>query len=100
MKKKVVKLLDDHDIEHSVKLRTTEAALRGLARLQKVGWESDGSRVRTVTVEIYEEPTNHYGQRQEAAGLVESAGKLSIQRIQERNCARLRNNLPEGCGCL
>jgi hypothetical protein len=58
----VVRLRDDHDTEHSVMLRATsvyEAALRGLARLQKVGWESDGSQVRTVTVEIYEGPTKH-----------------------------------------
>src|ERR1700676_62091 len=58
----VVKLRDDHDVEHSVRLRATsdyEAALRGLARLQKVGWESDGYQVRTVIVEIYEEPTTH-----------------------------------------
>jgi hypothetical protein len=38
----VVRLRDDHEIAHSVKLRATpldEAALRGLARLRKVGWE-------------------------------------------------------------
>ncbi|MGC1485796.1 MAG: hypothetical protein WA789_18535 [Candidatus Acidiferrum sp.] len=58
----VVKLRDDHEVEHCVRLRATsvyEAALRGLARLEKVGWESDGSQVRTVVVEIYEEPTTH-----------------------------------------
>jgi len=58
----VVRLRDDHGIEHSVRLRATsvyEAALRGLTRLQKVGWESDGSQVRTVVMEIYEEPTTH-----------------------------------------
>lgn len=58
----VVRLRDDHEVEHSVRLRATsvyEAALRGLARLQKVGWESDGSQIRMVTVEIYEEPTTH-----------------------------------------
>lgn len=58
----IVKLLDDHGVEHSVKVRAAsvyEAALRGLERLEKVGWESNGSQIGTVTVEVYEEPTRH-----------------------------------------
>lgn len=58
----VVKLLDIHGVEHSVKVRAAsvyEAALRGLERLQRVGWESDGSQIGSVTVEVYEEPTRH-----------------------------------------
>ena len=56
----IVKLLDDHGVEHSVKVRAAsvyEAALRGLERLEKVGWESNGSQIGTVVVEVYEEPT-------------------------------------------
>lgn len=58
----VVKLSDSHGVEHSVKVRATsvyEAALKGLERLEKVGWESDGSQIGSVTVEVYEEPTRH-----------------------------------------
>lgn len=58
----IVKLLDDHGVEHSVKVRAAsvyEAALRGLEPLEKVGWESDGAQIGTVTVEVYEEPKRH-----------------------------------------
>lgn len=58
----VIKLLDDHGVEHSVKVRAAsvyEAALRGLERLSRVGWEGNGSQIGTVTVEVYEEPTRH-----------------------------------------
>jgi hypothetical protein len=36
-----------------------EAALKGLTRLEKVGWESNGSQIGSVTVEVWEEPTLH-----------------------------------------
>ena len=46
----------------SVKVRAAsvyEAALKGLNRLSKVGWESDGSQIGSVLVEVWEEPTLH-----------------------------------------
>ena len=58
----VVKLVDDHGVEHSVRVRAEsvyEAALKGLTRLEKVGWESDGSQIGSVLVEVWEEPTCH-----------------------------------------
>jgi hypothetical protein len=58
----VVKLVDDHGVEHSVKVPAEsvyEAALKGLNRLERIGWESDGSRITWVTVEVWEEPTVH-----------------------------------------
>ena len=58
----VVKLIDEHGVEHSVKVRAEsvyEAALRGLKRLESVGWESDGTQPHTVLVEVWEEPTCH-----------------------------------------
>jgi len=58
----VVRLTDDHGVEHSVKVRAKsvyEAALPGLSRLERVGWESDGSTIGSVTVEVWEEPTRH-----------------------------------------
>ena len=58
----VVKLVDSHGIEHSVKVRAKsvyEAALKGLNKLARIGWESDGSQIGSVTVEVWEEPTKH-----------------------------------------
>ena len=58
----VVKLVDDHGVEHSVRIRAGsvyEAALKGLKRLERVGWESDGSQIGWVIVEVWEEPTVH-----------------------------------------
>lgn len=58
----VVKLTDSHGVEHSVKVRAEsvyEAALKGLNGLKQVGWESNGSTIDHVTVELWEEPTRH-----------------------------------------
>ena len=44
----VVKLVDDHGVEHSVRVRAEsvyEAAMRGLQKLERIGWESDGSQI-------------------------------------------------------
>lgn len=57
-----MKLWDAHGVEHSAKVRAGslyEAALGGLERLEKVGWESNESQIGSVTVEVYEEPTRH-----------------------------------------
>jgi len=58
----IVRLTDDHGVEHQVKVRAEsvyEAALLGLKRLERVGWESDGSTIGSVIVEVWEEPTRH-----------------------------------------
>jgi len=58
----VVKLVDDHGVEHSVRVRAEsvyDAALKGLSKLARIGWESNGSQIGWVVVEIYEEPTVH-----------------------------------------
>ena len=57
----VVKLVDDHGVEHSVRVRAEsvyEAALKGLQKLERVGWESSGEQIGWVTVEVWEEPTH------------------------------------------
>jgi hypothetical protein len=51
----VVKLIDAVGVTHEVRVRAEsiyEAALLGLNRLERVGWESDGSQVGRVTVEV------------------------------------------------
>jgi hypothetical protein len=53
----VVKLIDDHGVEHKVKVQAESvygAALLGLKRLERVGWESDGSSIGRVMVEVWE----------------------------------------------
>jgi hypothetical protein len=59
----IVRLKDCHDSEHSVEVYAEslyEAILRGLSRLQDVGWESDANETtKRVEVEIHQEPTRH-----------------------------------------
>jgi hypothetical protein len=59
----IVRLKDCHDTEHSVVVYAEslyEAVLRGLGRLQDVGWESSADEtIQRVEVEIHQEPTRH-----------------------------------------
>src|SRR5437879_12472903 len=59
----IVRLKDCHGTEHSVKVYAEtlyEAVLRGLSRLEVVGWESNGNEtIQRVEVEIHQEPTRH-----------------------------------------
>ena len=59
----IVRLKDCHNTEHSVEVYAEslyEAVLRGLSRLQDVGWESDTNEtIKRVEVEIRQEPTRH-----------------------------------------
>ena len=58
----IVKLMDDHGVEHSVKVRAAsvyEAALWGLERLDKVGWESNGSQKLVEVIEARLGPDSH-----------------------------------------
>jgi hypothetical protein len=59
----IVRLKDCLDTEHSVEVFAEslyEAVLRGLSRLNDVGWESNGNEtVQRVEVEIHQEPTRH-----------------------------------------
>jgi len=59
----IVRLRDCHNTEHSVEVYAEslyEAVLRGLRRLQDVGWESNTDEtIQRVEVEIQQEPTRH-----------------------------------------
>jgi hypothetical protein len=59
----IVRLKDCHNTEHSVEVYAEslyEAVVRGLSRLQDVGWESNGDEtIKRVEVEIHQEPTRH-----------------------------------------
>lgn len=59
----IVRLKDCHNTEHSVEVYAEslyEAVLRGLSRLQDVGWETNANEtIKRVEVEIHQEPTRH-----------------------------------------
>src|SRR5437660_3739729 len=63
MSKCIVRMKDCHNTEHSVEVYAKslyEAVLRGVNRLQDVGWESNGNEtIQRVEVEIHQEPTRH-----------------------------------------
>jgi hypothetical protein len=86
----VVKLTDDHGVEHRVKVRAEsvyEAALLGLKRLERVGWESDGSTIGSVIVEVWEEPTRHVVQVKKLLSWLKVPGKFPPE---EQRKAKLR----------
>jgi hypothetical protein len=86
----VVKLNDAHGVEHRVKVRAEsvyEAALLGLKRLERVGWESDGSQISHVMVEVWEEPTLHYVDVKKLLSWLKAPGKFPPQ---EQRKAKLR----------
>lgn len=86
----VVKLVDGHGVEHRVKVQAEsvyEAALLGLNRLQRVGWESDGSQIGHVMVEVWEEPTQHYVDVKKLLSWLKTPGKFPPQ---EQRKAKLR----------
>jgi hypothetical protein len=78
----IVKLVDDHGVEHSVRVRAEsvyESALKGLQKLERVGWESSGEQIGWVTVEVWEEPTQHRVHGRENA---------RMDKIERKNAAR------------
>jgi len=86
----IVKLNDAHGVQHRVKVRAEsvyEAALLGLSRLERVGWESDGSQIAHVMVEVWEEPTRHYVDVKKLLSWLKAPGKFPPQ---EQRKAKLR----------
>ncbi len=86
----VVKLIDEHGVTHKVKVRAEsvyEAALLGLSRLQRVGWESDGSQIGRVMIEVWEEPTRHYIEVKKMLSWLKAPGKFPSE---EQRKAKLR----------
>ncbi len=86
----IVRLTDDHGVEHRVKVRAEsvyEAALLGLKRLERVGWESDGSTIGSVIVEVWEEPTRHLVQVKRLLSWLKAPGKFPPE---EHRKAKLR----------
>jgi hypothetical protein len=86
----LVRLTDDHGVEHKVKVRAEsvyEAALLGLKRLGRVGWESDGSTIGSVIVEVWEEPTRHVVHVKKLLSWLKAPGKFPPE---EQRKAKLR----------
>src|SRR5713101_8253852 len=86
----VVRLTDEHGVEHRVKVRAEsvyEAALLGLKRLERVGWESNGSTIGSVIVEVWEEPTRHLVHVRRLLSWLKASGKFPRD---EQRKAKLR----------
>ncbi len=86
----VVKLTDSHGVERRVKVRAEsvyEAALLGLKRLERVGWESDGPTIGSVIVEVWEEPTRHLVHVKKLLSWLKAPGKYPPE---EQRKAKLR----------
>jgi hypothetical protein len=90
----IVRLKDCHDTEHSVEVYAQslyEAVLRGLNRLQDVGWESNGNEtIQRVEVEIHQEPTRHIV---DVPKLLKWIEEKSTYPAQETRKAKLRKLL-------
>jgi len=86
----IVRLKDSHDTEHSVEVYAEslyEAVLRGLSRLQDVGWESNGDEtIKRVEIEIHEEPARHIV---DVPKLLKSVEEKSSYPAQETRKAKL-----------
>lgn len=88
----VVKLIDDHGVEHSVKVRAAsvyEAALKGLRRLSAVGWESDSSTIASVLVEVREEPTYHHVNVLKMLDWVKCSGRSPCDEVRKEKLRKL-----------
>lgn len=86
----VVKLIDSHGVTHKVNVRAEsvyEAALLGLNRLERIGWESDGSQIGRVMVEVWEEPTRHSVDVKKLLSWLKAPGKFPPE---EQRKAKLR----------
>jgi hypothetical protein len=90
----IVRLKDSHDTEHSVEVYAEslyEAVLRGLSRLQDVGWESNGDEtIKRVEIEIHEEPARHIV---DVPKLLKWVEEKSSYPAQETRKAKLRKLL-------
>jgi len=90
----IVRLKDCHNTEHSVEVYAEslyEAVLRGLSRLEVVGWESNGNEtIQRVEVEIHVEPTRHIV---DVPKLLKWIREKSTYPAQETRKAKLRKLL-------
>jgi len=88
----IVKIVDDHGVEHSVQVRAEsvyEAAILGMSKLKRHGWESDGSTIGCITVEIHEEPTIHRIQLGKMLGWINSSGRTPRDEIRKQKLRTL-----------
>ncbi len=90
----IVRLKDCHGTEHSVEVYAEslyEAVLRGLSRLEVVGWESNGNEtIQRVEVEIHQEPTRRIV---DVPKLLKWVEEKSMYPAQETRKAKLRKLL-------
>ncbi|MGC2391611.1 MAG: hypothetical protein WA621_19625 [Candidatus Acidiferrum sp.] len=89
----VVRLKDSHDTEHSVVVYAEslyEAVLRGLNRLEDVGWESDTNEtIQRVEVEIHQEPTRHIVDVPKLLNWLAGTGRTPAQQTKKEKLRKL-----------
>jgi hypothetical protein len=91
----IVKIVDDAGVEHSVEVRAEsvyEAAILGMSKLKRHGWESDGSTIGWVTVEIHEAPTIHRIQVGNMLGWINRSGRTPRDEIRKQKLRTLLKN--------
>ena len=93
----IVRLKDCHNTEHSVEVYAEslyEAVLRGLGRLQDVGWESNADEtIQRVEVEIHQEPTRHIVDVPKLLKWVEEKSSYPAQEIRKEKLRKLLTQL-------
>ena len=88
----IVKIVDDAGVEHSVQVRAEsvyEAAILGMSRLKRHGWQNAGCTMGWVTVEIYEVPTIHRIQFEKMLGWINSSGRTPRDEIRKQKLRTL-----------
>jgi hypothetical protein len=98
----IVRLKDCHDTEHSVEVYAEslyEAVVRGLNRLQDVGWESDTNEtIKRVEVEI-QEPTRHIVDVPKLLKWVEEKSTYPAQETRKAKLRKFTQHTVEGRLC-
>ena len=88
----VVKIVDEHSVEHSVRVKAEsvyEAAIIGLTKLERVGWEASGETIGWIAVEIHEEPTIHKVHVGKMLSWVKSPGRVPRDEIRKQKLRAL-----------
>src|ERR1700739_4653275 len=95
----IVRLKDCHDTEHSVEVYAEslyEAVLRGLSRLQDVGWESNGDEtIKRVEVEIHQEPTRRVVDVPKLLKWIEEDSMYPVQQTRKEKLRKLLSTQSE-----
>lgn len=89
----IVRIRDDHNSEHSVTVYAEslyEAAVRGLNQLSQVVWETDTEEtIKSVEVEIFQEPTKHIVDVPHLMKWIKQGAKNPAQQMRKEKLRKL-----------